>query len=282
MKHFALAAILSATAFPAFAQNWTHSADRATAPRAITGDPSSGFEIVCFQGDWILYLFGLPTAEGALATITVDGQAFPVQIIYGNGGDGIALNGQILSALKSGSTVRISSTHASSRFDSTFGLRGSSRSLSAVEASCASPTPATAPERFVSAPIGSTSEAITLASSFLRPVLAEAQKVDPKVGIETASIIDLGNGWQFLVADIGPSVVLYGADAVASVIAAKPPARDWQIVAKQTGVVVYLDSQNLTNGYPDIWYQGLRGVNQPYALWQWTGSEYAFRQTVPN
>ncbi|MCE8001182.1 MAG: hypothetical protein HEP70_20330 [Rhodobiaceae bacterium] len=282
MPRFIFAVALTLFAFPAFAQSWTHSADRAVAPPATAGDPSSGFEIVCFQGEWILYPFGLPTAEGSAATTTIDDDAFPVQIIFGNGSDGIALDSAILKALKAGSAVRISSTEPSSRFDSTFGLRGSSRALNAVEEGCAVPTPATKPERFASAPQGSTSEAITLASALLRPVLTDAQRIDPKVGIETANIIDLGNGWQFLIADVGPSIALYGADAVATVLSAKSPSKDWQIVAQQTGVAVYIDSQGTSTGYPDIWYQSLRGANPPYAQWQWNGSQYEFSRTVPN
>lgn len=282
MPRFILVVALTLFAFPVFAQSWTHSADRAVAPPAIAGDTSPGFEIVCFQGEWILYPFGLPTAEGTPASITIDGSTFPVQIIYGNGSDGIALSGAILSALKAGSAVRISSTEPSSRFDSTFALRGSSRALNAVEAGCAPPTPATSAERFASAPQGSTSEAITLASSLLQPVLTDAHAIDPKVGIEAANVLNLSNGWQFLITDIGPSVALYGADAVATIIAAKPPPQDWRIVAQQAGVAVYIDRQSTTNGYPDIWYQSLRGANPPYGQWQWNGSAYTFSRTVPN
>lgn len=282
MKHVISAFALSFVAGVASAQSWSHEADRAVAPRAIAGDASPGFEIVCYQGEWFMYLFGLPTAEGASATISVDDKSFPVTIVYGNGSDGIELNGAILTALKAGNSVRVSSNAPSSSFGSTYGLRGSSRALNAVEAQCAYPSPATAPDRFLSPPMGSTSEATTIASSLLRPVLEEAHEIDPKVGIEGANLVNLENGWSFLIADIGPSTMLYGMDAVSTVIAARPPSGDWRIVAEQTGVSVFIDDKNMTNGFPDIWYQAIRGVNQPYALWQWDGANYDFSRTVPN
>ncbi|MEP2890920.1 hypothetical protein [Tateyamaria sp.] len=253
-----------------------------TAPRAISGDPSGGFEIVCFQGEWIMYLFGLPTAEGAAATISIDDQVFPVQIIYGNGSDGIQLDDAILEALRAGRSVRVSSSNPSSKFDSTYGLRGSSKALNAVAVRCGAPTPATAPNRYKSPPAGSDSEAITLASTLFRPMLEDAHQTDPQVGIASAGFINLENGWRFLVSDLGPSTSLYGIVGFVTPIAAQPPSGDWRIVDVKVGVAVYIDAQNMTNGYPNIVYQNVRGANPPWNVWTWNGQKYALSRTIQN
>lgn len=297
MKLILNAMMLGALLMPgvAHAQSWQFSGDRATAPRSVAGDPTSGFEIVCFQGEWSLYLFtavspsggggdGSGGGGGGAATIIVDGQRFPTRFDMRPpmGDEGMIVTPAIIDALKAGSRVEITFPTGGTPYSASFGLRGSSRALSAVDSGCAVPTPATHPERFKSPAMGSTTEAITLASELLRPILTDAQRIDANVGIGGANIVDLGNGWQFLIVDIGPSTSLYGVAAFETVLAAKPPAKEWQIVAQQVGVAAYVDSQAMTNGYPDIWYQSVRGVNQPYALWQWTGSEYAFRRRVPN
>lgn len=262
------------------AQSWSYSADRATAPAAIAGDRSPGFEIVCYQGEWMMYLFGLPTAEGAPASINVDGQPFPATIIIGNGDDGIRMTGAMLRALQSGRQVQVVSVAPSSSFSATYSLRGSSRALQAVAANCGDATPATAPGRFLSAPPQYDAEATSTAKLLLRDILVDAQRTDPRVGIEAAGFVELHDGWRFLITDIGPSTMLYGVAGFATVIFAAPPQQEWRFVESKTEVAAFIDSQGRTNGVPNLVYQAVRGVNQPYALWSWNGQAYAFERLL--
>jgi hypothetical protein len=276
------------TSVPAIthAQAWRAERDRAIAPPSISGDPTGnpafgGFEAVCHQGEWIMYMFGLPSLEGAPVRINVDGRVFPSKIVYGIGSEGIPLSGPILDALKAGRQVQISS-HAPPHdsFNSTFTLRGSARALDAVERNCGYPTPKTAPDRFKTTPAGPNSQAITLASVLLQDILAEAHQSDPAIGIESTGFVDLDDGWRFLISHLGPSTKMYGIAAFETVVYAAPPGQDWRFVARQAGFVVHVDSKSQTNGYPDLVYQSVLGVNQPYAVWSWNGQAYAFARLI--
>jgi len=275
---------------PLAAQSWSFQRDRAIAPPSIAGDVTGsprvgGFEIVCFQGEWSLYLFTpvSPSGGGGAATVIVDGQRFDTRFDLRPpaADEGLVLIPPIIEALKVGSRVEITFPTGGAPYSATFSLRGSSRALSGVDANCAYPTPVTARDRFRTVSGASTSAAITLASSLLRPILEEAHQIDGRVGIEAAGFVELDSGWQFLIANIGSSTALYGVAASAAVIVAKAPTGDWNVVAQQAGVAVYIDNLGMTNGYPDILYQSLRGVNPPYGVWTWNGREYAHSRNIP-
>lgn len=287
MKQIILSIWLAMLAGPLLAQSWTFGGDRATAPPSISGTPTGaprvgGFEIVCLQGEWSLYLFtGIVAERGAApapVTIDIDGTAFVTRFDFRPpiGDEGLILTPEIIEALKAGSRVVISYPTGGQPYAATFTLRGSSRALGAVQDSCAAPTPDNAPDRFQLAPTQSSSEAITLASALFRPALEEAHEVDGRVGILDASLVDLENGSRVLVSVLGPSTALYGVAGSATMIAVMPPASDWQIVASQVGFNVYIDRQNITDGYPDLVYQAQRGFDQPFVVWRWNGDEYAF------
>lgn len=285
MKHFIFAVTLACASGTASAQSWGYETGRATAPRAIAGDVSPGFEVVCYQGQWFMYLFGLPTAEGAAATILVDDQSFPVTIVYGDGSDGIELNGTILAALKTGNSVRVSSEFPSGAFSSTYTLRGSSRALNAVEAQCAHPTPATAPERFRSTVGESNPQAVAL----LRGLLAERltrmrqESNEPNIDVQGASFIELEGGWTFIVADIGYSNYHFGFTQAGTTVYAKSPSGGWQeVLWLVSTATVSFDLHQASNGWPDVMLRNTRGVDPPYALWQWDGQQYNFVRRIEN
>jgi len=291
MKRILFSVCVSMIASSAIAQSWTHSSDRATAPPSISGTPTGspnigGFEITCYQGEWSLYLFtGVAperSASPAPATVIVDGQSFETSFDLRppSADEGLVITAPIIEALKSGNQVEITFPTGGTPYWATFSLRGSSRALSAVQERCNTPSPASSPNRFQLAPTQSTSEAITLASSILRPLLEEAHQVDGSVGIDMASIVDLDNGTRVLVSIIGPSTALYGVAAYSTVIAVQPPSDTWNIVASENGFAVYVDRQSITAGYPDLVYQNQRGVNQPFVVWRWNGSEYVFSRRI--
>jgi hypothetical protein len=291
MKRIIFSVFVSMIAAAASAQSWTHGPDRATAPPSISGTPTGspnvgGFEITCHQGIWSLYLFTGIAPDRSVspppATLIVDGQRFETNFDLRppSADEGLVITPSIIEALRSGNQVEITFPTGGTPYSATFGLRGSSRALGAVEAECAYPTPTSSPNRFQLAPTQSTSEAITLASSILRPLLEEAHQVDGGVGIDMASIVDLDNGTRVLVSIIGPSTALYGVVAYSTVIAVQPPSRSWNVVAAENGFAVYVDRQSITDGYPDLVYQNQRGVNQPFVVWRWNGSEYVFSRRI--
>lgn len=113
MKRIIFATLISMIASAATAQSWTHGADRATAPRSISGTPTGspavgGFELTCYQGLWSLYLFtGIAPKRGASpapATLIVDGQRFVTTFDLRPPGaeEGLVITVPILDALKSG------------------------------------------------------------------------------------------------------------------------------------------------------------------------------------
>lgn len=291
MKRIIFSVFVSMLASSAIAQSWTHGSDRATAPPSISGTPTGGpnvggFEITCYEGEWSLYLFtGIgpeSSASPPTVEIIVDGQPFETTFDFRppSADYGLILNPPIIAALKSGSQVEIAFPTGGTPYSATFSLRGSSRALSTVQERCKTSSPASSPNRFQLAPTQSTSEAITLASSILRPLLEDAHQVDGSVGIDMASIVDLENGTRVLVSIIGPSTALYGVAAYATVVAVQPPSGPWNVVASENGFAVYVDRQSITAGYPDLVYQNQRGINQPFVVWRWNGSEYAFSRRI--
>lgn len=277
-------AILCSLPLLANAQSWTFNANRATAPASIGGNRSIGFEIVCTQGEWILYPFGLPTAEGAPASINVDGQVFPVKIIYGNGSDGIMLNGTILKALKSGRRMQVSSSAPSSSFSATYTLRGSSRALEAVERNCGYPTSTTAPHQLK----GPTGESDPMAERLAEQLLASKLEImrreanKPDIDQQGAWFIDLDNGWRFLQVTVGYSNYHYGFSQFGTTVYAQPPGQFWQqILWLSSPVSVQIDTQQETGGWPNILLRNMRGDNQPLNLWSWNGQKYVHRQELP-
>lgn len=294
MKHVFLSVLMSMIAPAAFAQSWTHGPDRATAPPPISGTPTGGpntggFEIVCHQGEWSLYLFAgvAPERTGSRspATISVDGQRFETTFEPRppSADEGLVITPSIIQALKSGNRVEITFPTGGTPYSATFGLRGSSRALGAVEAGCAYPTPITAPQRFRSGIGHSSAEAVALARTILSDDLAqmrlEASK--PDIDVEAAWFVDLDDGWRFIIATVGASNFHFGFNGFGTIVLAKPVGQDWQQVGPHApSFWVAVDTQARSNGWPNLVYQNQRGINQPFVFWQWDGRDYVFSHRV--
>lgn len=294
MKHVIFSLFVSMIASSAIAQSWTHASDRATAPPSIAGTPTGGpnvggFEIVCYQSEWSLYLFtGIsPERSGSPspATLIIDGQRFDTT--FGlrppSADEGLVITPPIIEALKSGNRVEITFPTGGTPYSATFGLRGSSRALGAVEAGCAYPTPITAPERFRSGVGDSSPEAVNLARSILSDDLAqmrlEANK--PDIDVEAAWFVDLDDGWRFITATVGASNFHFGFNGYGTIVLAKPAGQDWQQVGPHApSFWVAVDTQARSNGWPNLIYQSERGVNQPFVVWSWNGNEYVLLQRI--
>lgn len=296
MKNLVFSGLISIIASAATAQSWTHGSDRATAPPSISGTPTGspnvgGFEITCYQGIWSLYLFtGIApksSASPSTATLIVDGQRFETTFDYRppSADEGLVITAPILEALKAGSRVEITFPTGGIPYSATFGLRGSSRALEAVEAGCAYPTPITAPERFRSGVGASSAEAVALARTILSDDLAqmrlEASK--PNIDVEVAWFVDLDDGWRFIIATVGASNFHFGFNGYGTIVLAKPVDQDWQKVGPHApSFWVAVDTQARSNGWPNLIYQSERGVNQPFVVWRWDGNEYVFSRRIPN
>jgi hypothetical protein len=245
----------------------------------VSGDRAGGFEVICYGGDWYMFVFTVhsPASDASPAFVTVDGETHQASFArYGEGDLGITLNPVIIAALKTGNRVSISY----GGFEAMFPLRGSSRALAVVEANCAYPTPSTDKNRFKTTLGNPNPEAAAVAEQLLASEIAEDRQHDPAIGIAFAGFIDLANGWRFVVADVGPSTAIYGIAGFYTTVIAMPPNEDWRVVDRKTAVATYVDSQGMTNGYPNIIYQNVRGVNQPFGLWTWNGEKYVHTRTI--
>lgn len=278
----ALTAFLCLAPLALHAQSWRAETGRATAPASISGDRAGGFEVVCQDGRWYMFVF-TNASVGTLpspATVTVDAQAFASEVWwYGDGEEGIGLTPEVIAALKQGSRITV----AFGGFSATFALRGSSRALDRAEASCRFATPSNASFRF----IGAQGESQEPARALTRQIMADdlatmrAEASKPDIDVDAAWQIDLGEGWQGIVAYVGPSIFHHGVAAFGTEVFIKPPSADWQSVGPHAPAFsVQFDTLLRNGGWPRLVYQSDRGVNQPYVFWQWDGTEYVFERRV--
>ncbi len=217
----------------------------------------------------------------------VDGQSFETNFDLRppSADEGLVITAPILGALKSGNQVEITFPTGGTPYSATFGLRGSSRALEAVEAGCTYPTPITAPERFRSPTGDSSPEAVAMAQEILADDLAqmrlEASK--PDIDVEVAWFVDLEDGWRFIIATVGASNFHFGFNGYGTIVLARPVDQDWQQVGPHApSFWVAVDARARSNGWPNLIYQSQRGANPPFVVWSWNGSEYVFSLRIPN
>jgi hypothetical protein len=138
-------------------------------------------------------------------------------------------------------------------------------------------TPAQDAARFVQIDPGlAHAEATGLARGLLAHVLAR----EPGTEV-VASIALLPDGRRILVAEHGVSTASYGITGVGTYVFTADPGGPFRQAYATTGVSLWLDLAQLSEGFPDIWVQDYRGVAQPYGLWRHLGGRYQHQRNVP-
>ena len=167
------------------------------------------------------------------------------------------------------------------------GLRGSSRALDGIMQMCGErlmgANPANRPDRFVTQQGASQPQAELLAREALASLVAEMNtQADPAiVDVQTAWLIDLGDGWRFLLTEVGPSTFHFGIGAYGGFVLASPPGEPFRRVGPDANAsIIWLDKEQRNMGWPRLLFQSARGVNPSFHAWRWNGQEYIYDREI--
>ncbi|WHZ36283.1 hypothetical protein [Sagittula sp. MA-2] len=165
-------------------------------------------------------------------------------------------------------------------------LKGSSRALAQAESLCRDsgedkaeedrPVPGQPSDRFVPMFGG---EASSEDLSRAAVLLADQLEVIGPDGILSVTLLPVSEDTALLAIETGPSTELYGPSGSAITLAIVEDGAAWQI-AQQVGTMIWADTANTTDGWPDLWMQQVGGVDMPFGLWRWTGAGYAHVKNV--
>jgi hypothetical protein len=167
-------------------------------------------------------------------------------------------------------------------------LRGSSRALDGILQMCGdrlmNASPANTRDRFASAIGPSQPEAMAIARETLANDLAQMRQAtdDSDIGVEYAGLIDAGEGWRFLITEVGPSSQLFGAAYFGIMVFAAPPGEKWRRVGPDASAgIFWVDLEQRNQGWPRLVYQSSRGGNPPFHIWRWDGASYVHDREIP-
>ncbi|AHM04096.1 succinyl-CoA synthetase subunit beta [Roseibacterium elongatum DSM 19469] len=139
-------------------------------------------------------------------------------------------------------------------------------------------TPATDGARFVRVdPQLRDPQATALAAQVMAGVLAQQPETDV-----SASLAALPDGRRILVVEHGVSTYSYGITGVGTFVFTAAPGGALRPAYQTTGVAAWLDTAQLSEGFPDLWVQNYRGINQPYGVWRHIGGRYVHQRNVPS
>jgi hypothetical protein len=110
--------------------------------------------------------------------------------------------------------------------------------------------------------------------------MAETLAAEPGTEV-SASIAVLPDGRQILVAEHGVSIDSYGITGVGTYVFTADPGGPFRLAYRTTGVVVWLDAAQLSEGFPDLWVRNMRGVDPPYGIWRHIGGHYRHQRNQP-
>jgi hypothetical protein len=91
--------------------------------------------------------------------------------------------------------------------------------------------------------------------------------------------LSLPGGQTLLSVVLGPSTQLYGETGTGTVLWVVGDGSERRVYG-ENGVAVWADQEHFTGGMPDLWVQPMQGVNEPYALWRWTGRDYSYSESI--
>lgn len=197
------------------------------------------------------------------------------------------LDTPVLDALRRGAMAVVTLRVGKAEGEVVVGLDGSARAIGTVQGQCADlqrrATPDNAPDRFVALRGVSSPDAVTLARRVLSDRLV-ALREDPAgtgADVRRANLVTLPDGWRFLEAMVGPSQEL-GETRFGRFILVKPPQQDW-VVFDPLGPEprVYVDLKHPIGTWPTIILTTDRRDVTLYERWYWDGSNYLFRERIP-
>ena len=119
------------------------------------------------------------------------------------------------------------------------------------------------------------------ATALARGLMAGALAAEPGTDV-TASIAVLPDGRRIIVAEHGVSTNSYGITGVGTFVFTADPGGPFRQAYATTGVSLWLDTAQLSEGFPDIWVQNYRGLSQPDGVWRHIGGAYRHQRNVPS
>jgi hypothetical protein len=197
-----------------------------------------------------------------------------------------AQHGALLQALRSGRSATVAVYEPASN-PRPYPLGARPGVVDAAMAQCGAPppmagaagsaTPLSAPARFVQVdPALRHPEATALAQG----LLADAMAREPGTEV-SASIAYLPDGRRILVAEHGYSMDSYGITGWGTFVFTADPGGAFRSAYATTAVTLWLDTSQVSEGFPDIWVQNVRGVSPPYGIWRHQGGRYVHQRNQP-
>ena len=244
---------------------------------------------------WALALPEMP-AGPVKVTIDADSVRFTLNMSPDGAGGAHAAyapedHGALVSALKRGNRATVSmDVGRIAAFK--LPLRGSSKALNHALAACAqtAETPAPAAEGATGdVPVfGQPSERFTAlfgieASAadiaLARGLIAEDLEMIGDDAEVSVARYDIDGESSLLIIESGPSAMLYGVAGFGVTLAVLQGGAAW-VIDQKDGTLIWADTKNGIGGWPDLWMQSVRGVNQPFGVWRWSGAEYMHQRNV--
>lgn len=252
--------------------------------------------------DWTLGLMGTPNgfapspAEDIQAEVLIDGtvvgrmtfstsqdEAYPGRYAAVDS----ETHGVTIVQLQKGNEAELRLSSGDQKVAALMRLRGSSKALDGIWQTCGArmmnANPANRPNRFVTQHGASQPEAEALARNAATDMLAQmrTEANDPNIDIMTAWLIDLEDGWRFLLTEVGPSNFHFGMGGFGGIVLASPPGESFRRVGPDASAgLIWLDLEQRYQGWPRLFFQSARGVNPPFHVWRWNGQEYIYDREI--
>jgi hypothetical protein len=114
-------------------------------------------------------------------------------------------------------------------------------------------------------------------------LLAEmnAEAAPAIVDVQGAWLIDLGDGWRFILAEVGPSTLHFGIGGFGGFVLAAPPGEPFRRIGPDAAAsIIWIDREDRIMGWPRLLFQSARGVNPPFHAWRWNGRDYGYDREI--
>lgn len=278
-----LAAALAICGAAAHAQNWEPAASGSAAilPPPDRASGVVGASFACAGQRWSLLLRTGEAGAGRMVPgngrVAIDGgQAFPGEAVRASGTIRLAVPNTAIAPIRAGLRLEIAIEGEAGPAEALFSLRGSRRTIEAIEPLC-SPREI---EGFDIVAMSPTDRAVPAARA-VRAAEIEAFKIatqsEPEVSARIETLPEgkallfvrlCGSSWYF--GRTGCNVASYARAMLLD---------DWRLVYDDEGGTIHLAQSPGADGWPDI-VRVPRGGGGEESLWAWNGSDYALREGV--